>query len=271
MKSRLSIQERLKDLRTERKLKLEELSNLTGISKSALGSYEADDYKEINHGNLVILADFYGVSLDYLLCRTENREQVNTPLMELHLNDETVELLKSGKINNRLLCEIITHGKFERLMTDTEIYIDGHATARFRDMNEGLEEQRLALIQKHRYVDGDLYSETLLAAQLEEEDFFCHVTHKTWDAILHDIRKAHENDMESAPDTTPADELIKEVRKAMQSPGDRIQEFLEIFCKAFQLKYKRLTDEERTTLKRLFKRSPLIKNSGINFRRRPWK
>ena len=59
MKSRLSIQERLKDLRTERKLKLEELSNLTGISKSALGSYEADDYKEINHGNLVILADFY--------------------------------------------------------------------------------------------------------------------------------------------------------------------------------------------------------------------
>ena len=28
-----------------------------------------------------------------------------------------------------------------------------------------------------------------------------------------------------------------------------------------------LTDEERITLKRLFKRSPLIKNSGINFRR----
>ena len=75
----------------------------------------------------------------------------------------------------------------------------------------------------------------------------------------------------SAPDTTPADELIREVRKAMQSTGDRVQEFLEIFCKAFQLKYKRLTDEERITLKRLFKRSPLIKNSGINFRRRPWK
>ena len=89
--------------------------------------------------------------------------------------------------------------------------------------------------------------------------------------ISKNLSWAHENDSESAPDTTPADELIKEVRKAMQSPGDRIQEFLEIFCKAFQLKYKRLTDEERVTLKRLFKRSPLIKNSGINFRRRPWK
>ena len=44
-----------------------------------------------------------GISVDYLLCRTENREQINTPLTELHLNDEMVALLKSGRINNRLL------------------------------------------------------------------------------------------------------------------------------------------------------------------------
>ena len=37
----------------------------------------------------------------------------------------------------------------------------------------------------------------------------------------------------------PADELIREVQKAMQSPGDRVQQFTEIFCKAFRLKYKR--------------------------------
>ena len=51
----------------------------------------------------ITLADFYGVSVDYLLCRTENREQINTSLTELHLNDEMVALLKSGRINNRLL------------------------------------------------------------------------------------------------------------------------------------------------------------------------
>ena len=110
-----------------------------------------------------------------------------------------------------------------------------------------------------------------IAAEVKEEDFFCHVTHKTWDVILHDIRKAHENDSESAPDTTPADELIREVQKAMQLPGDRVQQFTEIFCKAFRLKYKRLSQEERSLLKKLFKKSPLIKQSGMNFRRRPWK
>ena len=72
MKTRVSVQERLKDLRVERGLKLEELAEQTGISQNpALGSYENDDYKEINHGSLLKLADFYQVSVDYLLGLTD--------------------------------------------------------------------------------------------------------------------------------------------------------------------------------------------------------
>ena len=268
MKSRLSIQERLKDLRVERGLKLEELAEQTGISKSALGSYEADDYKEINHGSLVKLADFYQVSLDYLFGRTENRAQVNTPLAELHLDDKAVELLKSDRINNRLLCEILSHEKFKELLADTEIYVDGMAAMRFHDMNSSFAALRAMILENNPEAVADRSLRILEACQIGEEDFFCHVTHKTWDAILHDIRKAHENDIESAPAITPADELIREVQKAMQSPGDRVRQFTEIFCKAFQLKYKRLSEEERTTLVKMFRKSPLIKHSGISFRRR---
>ena len=47
MNGATTIQERLKDLRLNKGLKLEELAEQTGISKSALGSYEKDDYKEI--------------------------------------------------------------------------------------------------------------------------------------------------------------------------------------------------------------------------------
>ena len=52
------------------------MAKLTGISKSALGNYENNDYKEINHGNLVTLAQFYNVSTDYLLYLTENQKIV---------------------------------------------------------------------------------------------------------------------------------------------------------------------------------------------------
>lgn len=45
MNCKLTLQEKLKDLRTERGLSLLELSEKTGISKYALGSYESDATK----------------------------------------------------------------------------------------------------------------------------------------------------------------------------------------------------------------------------------
>lgn len=149
MKTGLSIQEKLKDLRVERGLNLDELSKATNISKSALGSYENDDYKEINHGSIVTLAKFYGVSTDYLLGLTENRNHSNAELTELHLSDDMVELLKSGRINNRLLCEIATHPDFVNLLTDAEIYVNGVATMRLRDLNAMLEAIRLTVIRNY--------------------------------------------------------------------------------------------------------------------------
>lgn len=96
MKTEVSISERLKDLRVEKKLNLEELAELTGISKSALGSYELDTPREMNHKNLIALAGFYEVSVDYLLGQTENRSLPNAPLSELRLSDAMVELLKAA-------------------------------------------------------------------------------------------------------------------------------------------------------------------------------
>ena len=48
MQVKLTIGERLKDLRVERKLTLEQLSAEVGISKSALGKYESDNLSLIH-------------------------------------------------------------------------------------------------------------------------------------------------------------------------------------------------------------------------------
>ena len=50
-----------------------------------------------------------------------------------------VVLLSSGKINNRLLCELATHPNFLRLMVDMEIFIDRIADMRVNQMNLILE------------------------------------------------------------------------------------------------------------------------------------
>lgn len=166
MKCKITLQERLKDLRIAHNLNLEELAKLTGISKSALGNYENDDYKEINHGNLVILAQFYNVSTDYLLCLTENKKHPNTDLTNLHLSDDMIDLLLSGSINNRLLCEIATHDKFMELMSDTEIFVDGIATKRFNDLNSSLEDVRTQIINQNPDVKEDISLKTLSAGQI---------------------------------------------------------------------------------------------------------
>lgn len=67
----LSIQERLKDLYVEYGLTLEQPGEQTHLSKSALGSYEADEFKDISHYDFIRLAKFYGVTADYLLGLTD--------------------------------------------------------------------------------------------------------------------------------------------------------------------------------------------------------
>ena len=94
MQPKLTIQERLKDLRVERGLTLEQLSAETGISKSALGKYKADDFKDISPFSMVALAKFYGVSTDYLLGLTEQKNRPNTELDALHLGDDAIEISK---------------------------------------------------------------------------------------------------------------------------------------------------------------------------------
>ena len=78
----LTIQERLKDLRVERGLTLEQLAEQTHLSKSALGSYEAEDFKDISHYALIKLAKFYGVTADYLLGRSQTRNHPNADLTD---------------------------------------------------------------------------------------------------------------------------------------------------------------------------------------------
>ena len=204
MNGATTIQERLKDLRLNKGLKLEELAEQTGISKSALGSYEKDDYKEINHGNLILLADFYGVSLDYLFCRTENRAEINTPLRELHLSDEMVALLKSGRINNRLLCELATHKDFIKFLADIEIYVDGIATMQIQNLNALVDTVRHEIIERYRPGEDDPHLKVLQAAHISDDEYFSQMVRDDLNLIIRDIREAHKKDSESAPQTAVA-------------------------------------------------------------------
>lgn len=207
MKCKLSIQEKLKDLRIEKGLSLQELAEQTGISRASLGNYETDDYKEITHKAIVSLTNFYGITSDYLLGLTENREQHRFPVDDLGLDDETVEILKSGRLNARLICEMIKHPEFINFLTDMEIYIDNLAGMQFRNINKMIEQTRVRL-QNKGISDEDHYMKTLATASISEDNYFNNLLGNDIVIIAKDLRDVHSKDTETGDATTPVDDII---------------------------------------------------------------
>lgn len=68
-----NLQERLKSLRTARNLRQKDVASSTGISPRMYQYYEMGT-KEPTMSKLIALADFFDVSVDYLVGRTDRKE-----------------------------------------------------------------------------------------------------------------------------------------------------------------------------------------------------
>lgn len=255
----LTIAERLKDLRVEQKLTLEQLAEQTGLSKSALGKYESEDCGDINHYAIKKLAQFYGVSTDYLLGLTERKNHSDVDVSSLHLSDDVIALLRSGKINNRLLCEIMTHPKFRQLMADMEIIVDRIADMRIQDMNMVLEYARQKVIEQYAPDEADVYMRTLEVAQVAESDYFSHIVHGDLDEILVTIREDHRKDAVTADATTPAQDSVKAYVNSIMNQQDEKTMILKQLCAQLQIPEGKITEEEYRAFRSVLEKSKLFK------------
>ena len=263
MQTKLTTGERLTDLRREHNLTLEQVSEQTGIVKSTLSNYENDKKPDINLGALEKLAALYGVGLDYLLGLTENKKHSGTSLADLHLSDDAVDVLSSGKVNNRLLSELIAHPEFARLMADMEIYVDGIVSMQIRNLNSLLESARTAILEKyHPKEDNTLL--TLKAAQIDEDEYFARVVSDDVERILKELKQAHSGDQGSAA-ADDAASLKEYIETISGTEGSDFQKWIMIFCKQIRLPYNKLTDTEKHWLIQISRKSSLLK-SGTNQR-----
>lgn len=74
----MSFQERLKKLRLAKKLTQDDMAKLLGITRQAYGYYEsATNQRETDHEATKKLANFFNVSIDYLLENTDNPSPID--------------------------------------------------------------------------------------------------------------------------------------------------------------------------------------------------
>ena len=65
-----TFKERLKELRKERNLSQQELGNLINMSKMAISHWESG-HSEPSIAQLIVLSEYFDVTVDYLIGKTE--------------------------------------------------------------------------------------------------------------------------------------------------------------------------------------------------------
>lgn len=61
---------RIKELRNELRLTQQELADKVGISRAVISTYESN-INDIPQSNLIKLSRFFGVTIDYLICNSD--------------------------------------------------------------------------------------------------------------------------------------------------------------------------------------------------------
>jgi transcriptional regulator with XRE-family HTH domain len=90
------LKERLKELRKEKGVTQNEVATPLGVDRSTYGKYETgDSIPDID--KLMWLAEYFDVSVDYLLGRSTSRISANTPPVGMPAADPRADKASTGK------------------------------------------------------------------------------------------------------------------------------------------------------------------------------
>lgn len=261
---KLTIQERIQDLRNEKGLSLEQLAEQTGLSKSALANYETDDAKDISHYALIRLAKYYGVTTDYLLGLTETKRPSDTDAGSLRLSNELMDKLRNGQINTAMLNEMAANRDFNKLLADMEIYVDGLAEQQIQSLNAVVNAAREKIIEKYHPDEYDSTLHLLSAMEIQEGEYFSRRVHDDIDGIMADIKRAHAQ-WQNKPADSLTESIKRDIEEAMNSTEDRVEMLLRQALTRLGVPYAKVTEEEKQTIINVLRKSKRLQ-SGIPMR-----
>lgn len=260
MLTELTLGEKLKDLRVAKGFKnTDDLAKAVNIPKTTLNDYENDDKnQDVGYFNLVTLAKFYDVSMDWLLGLSSVEKHLNTAYSDLGLSDTAIDVLKSEYINSRLLSEIIEHPHFSDLMADIELYVDSIISMQISSVNSVAQTAKDKIKGEYNPSDKEYILRSLECAKIKEDRYFRSLIHEDIDLIADDIRKSHKSNKK---DTSIANDenagitiLSNLLNKVSGLQGNKDEMMLQLIPVIFGVELHKLTNMERNTLKLLFQK-----------------
>ena len=122
-----TLAERVRDLRRERDLSQLELANVFGVDKGTVSKIE--NGKTVNSDFALSLADYFGVSMDYLFGLSDDRSSINYDLKKLGISSAAAKKLCSGEVDADIVNMLIEHPDFGNFSIALALYFTDAVTA----------------------------------------------------------------------------------------------------------------------------------------------
>ena len=116
--------ERLRELREARKLGLNDVADIIHVSRPTYSRIEKGE-ASISGEAIIELAKFYDVPTDYILGMVDTPEKTYYELQELGISVEAAKNLYSGKVDPRVINELLVNEKFISAVSMMSIYFSG--------------------------------------------------------------------------------------------------------------------------------------------------
>ena len=121
-----NLQERLRELREANGFKSrEKLAEVIGVNKTTYSRIENGFTKTISSDILMKLADLYNVPTDYIRGTSDTPENTRYDIKELGLSVEAAKNLYSGKVDPRVINELLMNDKFAMATKMMATYFSG--------------------------------------------------------------------------------------------------------------------------------------------------
>lgn len=201
---------------------------------------------------------FYGVSADFLFGLTDNRQYRNIEVDKLRLSDEAIAELISGKLNIRLLSEMIAHPDFAELLAALEVFISRIISENMDIVNKTYKVALDTVNKQAVTVGRDEYIAGLNEASIDPDDYLRFRLSQRFDKIAQSLYDEHKKEAQAENGPGYLKSLAEQVKKYQaikEETGNAEQAKLAILADQMGVNIKKTTDEEKKTMLSFFSRS----------------
>ena len=265
MQRNLLLKERLNGLRKDRKLTLKDVEDGTGIPSQTLHRLEYDSpdlnarETRVGYQDIVALAKFYDVSTDYLCGLTENLTHRTVAIDKLRLSDEAIAELMSGKLNTRLLSEIIVHPDFAELLAALEVYIDRTVSEKMDITNKVVKIAIDRIKKKNAPAAKDEILATLNESIIDGDDYIRYRITRRFDGLAQSLYEAHRKETQADADgygiLKTFTERLDRYEDTKEKTGSVEEAKFELLADTSGVDEKKVPEEEKRSLLSFFSRS----------------